>query len=169
VGRIGRHDNISKIIYLQCKDALLHPIIEPRSDNNSQQRADIEIPNWTDGKSALLDIGITNPTCQSNVIQSAATPGHAIMKYELMKMNKYANICETEGKVCVPIISETFGKWSETSITTLKRIMKMLAIRNDKPVGLTFLRLIQRLALSVQKSNVQMIACRVRPANNTLL
>jgi hypothetical protein len=77
-------------------------------------------------------------------------------------------MCETEGKICIPIISETFGKWSETSITTLKRITKMLAQKNDKSIGLTFLRLIQRLSLSVQKSNVQMIICRIRPTTTSL-
>jgi hypothetical protein len=65
-------------------------------------------------------------------------------------------------------LTETFGKWSETSITTLKRITKMLAQKNDKSIGLTFLRLIQRLSLSVQKSNVQMIICRIRPTTTSL-
>jgi hypothetical protein len=41
---------------------------------------------WTLGKSALLDIGITNPTCQTNIKKSATTPGHALDKYESAKL-----------------------------------------------------------------------------------
>jgi hypothetical protein len=166
--RIGRHDKISDIIFSLCKEALLHPTKESRCNETTQNRADIEIPNWTNGKTALLDIGITNPTCKSNVKNAATISGYALGKYETIKLQKYSEICETEGKICIPIISETFGKWSETSITTLKRITKMLAQKNDKSIGLTFLRLIQRLSLSVQKSNVQMIICRIRPTTTSL-
>ena len=151
---IGRHDKITDIIFNQCQQALLHPLKENRYDKTLLNRADIEIPNWTLGKSALLDIGITNPTCQTNVKKSATTPGHALDKYENAKLLKYQDICENENKICIPIISETFGKWSETSIATLKKITKIIAQKNDKVIGTTFLQLMQRLSLSVQKSNV---------------
>jgi hypothetical protein len=72
------------------------------------------------------------------------------------------SVCENENKICIPFISETFGKWSETSIATLKKITKLIAQKNDKVIGTTFLQLMQRLSLSVQKSNVQMISCRIR-------
>jgi hypothetical protein len=35
------------------------------------------------------------------------------------------------------------------------------AQKNDKPVGISFLHLIQRLSLSVQRSNVHMITSRI--------
>jgi hypothetical protein len=85
-----------------------------------------------------------------------------------LNLQKYAETCETNGTICIPIISETFGKWSTTSISTLKRITKMIAQKNDKPMGQTFLNLIQRLSLAVQKSNGQMISCRIRPINANL-
>ena len=160
--RIGRHDKISDIIFLQCQKALLHPTSESRCDHTSQNRSDIEIPNWIDGKTALLDIGITNPTCQSNLSNAAITPGYAIEKYETAKLLKYQDICENESKICIPIISETFGKWSTTAIKTLKRITKFIAQKNDEQLGSSFTQLMQRLSLSVQKSNVHMISCRIR-------
>jgi hypothetical protein len=78
-------------------------------------------------------------------------------KYESAKLLKYQERCENESKNCIPIISETFGK----SITTLKKITKIIFRKNDKLIGATFSQLMQQLSLSVQKSNVQMIKCRI--------
>jgi hypothetical protein len=36
--------------------------------------ADVEIGNWIKGKTALLDVRITNPTCQYVAKKSATTP-----------------------------------------------------------------------------------------------
>jgi hypothetical protein len=96
------------LVYLYHSEALLHPTKESRYNNETtQNRADIEIPNWRNGKTALLDIGITNPTCKSNVNNAATISGYALGKYETIKLQKYSEICETKGKICIPIISET--------------------------------------------------------------
>ena len=159
--RTQRHDYAVKAIYGHCQTALLHPQYEKKVTDESQHRGDILVPLWADGRNAFFDVGITNPCCPTYVRQASTTPGSSAQKYHDQKLAKYSEICEREDIQCVPLICESFGRWTSEAIEVFKRVSGFTATRLDQPKSEIFSRFMQKLSLQIQKSNVALIMARL--------
>ena len=96
----------------------------PGSDNRP---ADLLIPHWSDGKDTAMCVTVVNTLQAAHIRGAANTPGHALNRRYVGKMNKHGEGCRRAGLVFLPLPMETMGGWHEETVRQVKRLGSALA------------------------------------------
>jgi hypothetical protein len=124
-------------------------------------RGDITIPRFINGKIGILDVGVVNPTAHTYKHLAAKTPGYAGMNYHKAKLSKYSALGNLVNKEVLPLICESFGRWTTEAVVTIKRICNDKAKRFGDNPAVTFRRLMQKISITLQKAQVLAIVSRI--------
>jgi hypothetical protein len=148
--RIARHDRIRDAVFAAAHSAALAPRKEMPSliPGSISRPADVFIPSWSAGKAAAVDVTVVSPLQSSMLRDSAITPGFAVEAADRRKRLAY------EGRLgadldLIPLAVDTFGRFSDTSITFLSRLGSFLSLRQSGSAG----HLFQRISVLLQKGN----------------
>ena len=83
----------------------------PDGTVSADRPADVFIRGWSSGKSTCLDFTATN-SLQAATLEGCAEDGaFAVDRAVATKLRKYADRCEAEGLVYIPLAINTFGGW----------------------------------------------------------
>ena len=88
---------------------------------------------------------------------SANTQGFAAKKGEISKINHYKDITDIGIWKFYPLIIESMGKFSEGTLSTVKKWASQIAMRADVEYGLVKRRWIERISVALQKGNAAII------------
>ena len=107
-----------------------------------------------------MDIVVTNPLQRATVTQCAVAGDYAVNKAYSDKVTKFGAKCAAEGLAFFPVAVDTFGSWHKSSLATITKLGTQQARHLDKEPAeqVRFLR--QRLAISLAKDCLQMLASR---------
>ena len=80
------------------------------------------IPHWKQGEPAVLDMSVIFPMQQLTVKQSLVSQGHALAVDKDRKIVVHNEACMAAKDCFIPLISETFGWWSEKASDPIRYI-----------------------------------------------
>ena len=83
--------------------------------STEEHPADVLIPIWTHGKDTTIDVTVVNPLQSGLVVKVAENRGYAVEAAHNRKVARYANRCEEEGMVFVPLAVDTLVGGGVTS------------------------------------------------------
>ena len=73
--------------------------------------ADLLIPRWSGGKYAALDVTVTSPLANSNVMEAAKKAGAALDRAFTRKVQGAAEACRQQGLAFIPVAVEALGAY----------------------------------------------------------
>ena len=154
--RVSRHNAIRDVIFNAAQSAALAPSKEtPHLLAESATRpADVLLPNWSQGRSAALDIHVISPLQPSVVAEAAYTPGHALHLGIQRKLTSNLPTCRSAGLECIPLVLETIGGLASDSISTIRAIGRAIEARSGSPLATT--QLFGRVSVALWRGNAAM-------------
>jgi len=163
--RIRRHNLLRDFFFHECKKAMMAPVKETTNlvRNSEMRPADFGIPDYRPGIMMAYDVAVTDPSQSSFVSKSSFIPGHAAESYCDLKSNKYSDALDRDVTLnLTPLIVESFGRWSLSSLTFFRSLSSWLAARNpSSSVPIIKSRLFQKASIILQRSNAKMILSRI--------
>ena len=167
-GVIKRHDVVHHTLHLMLAATGVPAKKEPTSKGfasasqfrnlkGEQLRPDtIELVNNNFYDTMIPDS--RNPTYTGpNGTNSANTPGFAANKGETFKINHYKDITDIGIWKFYPLIIESMGKFSEGTLSTVKKWASQIAMRSEVEYGIVKRRWIERISVALQKGNAAII------------
>jgi hypothetical protein len=159
--RISKHDAIRNVVYRAAQLGLLGPRREDRNTlaGSSERPGDLILPRFIKGREAIADFGVTNP-CTQTAINGGSWKefGKAGEIYAKRKKDKYADRCAEINAVFVPLIVETHGCWTASSVQFLERIAKAHAMSRCPSDAFAATRtFFQEISVALQSINAEMI------------
>ena len=125
--------------------------------NDGRRPGDLFITAWNGGRSLALDISVTSPVAGSWIREAARSAGYAANLRSEQKMRKYQDIRDFD---FLPLVVETFGKWSLESIRFVSRLSKQISSQTGKFGSLEGTYLLQRLSVALQRCNASIMIIR---------
>jgi hypothetical protein len=128
--------------------------------------------NWeSDGRDTCFDLAITHPAAPSYVERAATNPLHAADAREKQKNNKYLSACSKEGMAFTPLVIESYGAIGTSAAATIKRAVSFMQAKlpddflsklgvNTWTASSFHVHFLQRISISLQRSNAKMIQKR---------
>lgn len=167
-GVIRRHNSIRDAIFVYAKKSGFKVSREKMGligDVGDQRRpADVLIENFSLSRDHCLDVAVTSPVQPTYLRHAANTPGFAASDYSAFKNAMYKQEVEDSGtKVFVPMVVETYGRWSDTALEVLKAIARARSNHDSSFISLTesLQSLFQSLSFALIRRNVEMILDRL--------
>jgi hypothetical protein len=161
---IRRHNAIRDCIFVFCKEAGLSVVKEKAGllgDKGDKRRpADVFIDNFSQNSDYCLDVAVTSPLQKKYIKKAAEVDNHAGSDYFLFKMSKYSKAVEEANLTFSPIIFEAFGRIAPESIAILTKIACIRADRLDISRSESISTFYQRLSVSLQIRNANMVLKR---------
>ena len=71
--------------------------------------ANLLLTNWTTGKTAAFDISVTSPLNTHTLMEVGVSAGSAALATEGRKHRANDAQCGELGRLCVPLVAETYG------------------------------------------------------------
>ena len=127
---------------------------------NEARPADIFLPRWSAGKDTALDITVVNPLSATYINQSAAIPGHALMKAYERKTTRHGEACRAAGIIFQPLPWDTLGAWGNSTTDEVKKMGSALARHTRGDEAEVIRHLIQRVSVTLMKINSNLILNR---------
>ena len=160
--RIARHNGLRDCVFQAAQQAGLGP--QKEVDNllppSVDRPADVFIRNYTNGRSTCLDLTGTNALQAATVEGCAEDGAHAVEVAVTRKIRHYADRCEAQNLVYVPVAIDTFGGWHSQALETINRLSQELARATDSDLGVVRRHFRQRLAITFVRDNVAMLCAR---------
>ena len=122
----------------------------PSSQNRS---ADVYLPSWKGGRPAALDVTVISTMQQATIQGAAISQGHALLVGEERKLAAHADACQAVGVSFIPLVVETLGGMSASSVSTLACLGRLLGQRLGIPPADSIRHLFQRCAISLWRGN----------------
>jgi hypothetical protein len=139
-------------------------------DTGGRRRpADVLIQNFRLSKDFCIDVAVTSPLLSNVVNKASTTPGIAAELYTAKKNSKYRADVEKSGKMFVPMVAETFGRWHSTALellNSLARSHSLLDQTNPSPITKSRSILFQNMSLTLQLWNSLAILDRAPRTQN---
>lgn len=154
--RIRKHNSIVDFIYQQAISAAKNPTKEKLhllGQDNSMKPADIFLPNFKNGKSLCIDIGIVTPMAPSHVNAASKDALAAAEKYSEVKTKKYAHVCEERGIFYLPAVGEVMGGWSDQANGIFQHLIKAISHRFRVKFGIQKRIFYEDLSVRLQRAN----------------
>ena len=176
--RIRRHDLLRDRIFDTASAAVLAPRKEVRGlceDRPERRPGDIVVQRWTGSpaqyESTAFDIMVTSPLHNGMLSVTPAEPRRALeeaCKYKPEKYNPQANPPTLAADVhLVPLVVTTFGAWDEDAASHLRKFAVLHAQNKGLEHGTTIKHFFQRLSVTLQKMNAEMLIRRCPDSFNT--
>ena len=161
--RMHMHNSLRDVMFSVAQSATLSPHKELPSliPGCSSKPADVFLPYWTHGCPAALDASVISPLQVLTVQGSAQVQGHALKIGEQRKWSAYNSMCRSVGVTFCPLLVETLGGWAQEAMSTLVSIGSLQEKRFGLATGKCTRHLLQRLAITLWKSNASMWACHL--------
>jgi hypothetical protein len=126
----GRHNAVVDALVDLCKEAGVRFKKEVRvSEESARRPADIEIDDLED-TTRWIDVGVINPTNNSNVNLAVKDGKQALLGYADKKKALYRDLIEGQKAKFTPFICDIYGAISEEGLQLLKRLSSIAAARN---------------------------------------
>ena len=160
--RIARHNLLRDVLFESAAAASLGPVREGRYllPGTSARPADILIPRWCGGKDAALDVTVTSPLANSNVVESARKAGAALDKAYNRKVQGAAEACRQQGLAFIPVAAETLGGLHPVAVEQVKKLGSALSRQTGQEEGEAKRHLFQRLSLHLMRGNAALLVNR---------
>ena len=150
-GRAQRHHYINDLIWRSLSRARIPSVKEPpgltRSDGKRPDGL-TSIP-WREGRSATLDVTVTNTVAASYVAKSSAHAAAAAEAAAQRKEDKYADIAQVH--LFYPLAFETMGQINSVGQEFLSDLGHRISLVTDDPRETSFLY--QRISIALQRFN----------------
>ena len=161
--RIHRHNSLRDVMFSVAQSATLSPRKELPSliPGCSSKPADVFLPYWTHGCPAALDVSVISPLQVLTVQGSAQVQGHALKVGEPRKRSAYDSMCRSAGVTLCPLLADTLGGWAQEAMSTLASIGSLQEKKFGLATGKCTRHLLQRLAITLWRSNASMWACHL--------
>lgn len=152
----------SDILFRTASEALLRPSREERGiiPDSLRKPGDIFLPDWSLGRDTALDVSVTSPIQASLVERAAEVTGYAADARFKTKIASNYSACNQQGVEFIPLIVETHGGWDPRSLKVIKKIAGQLSSHTGKDQAEATNHLLQKLAISLVKSNTGLILSR---------
>ena len=131
--------------------------LEQGIDGSQQRPGDVFHPTWKDGKPTYFDISVVNPLQPGSIIQSSLQAGVAAANREAVKDEKFDNLVTNLGGVFIPLVVESFGRWTPLACRTLKSIARCTTLRNGLQEGVAYRNLCEQLSVLLWTFNTRMV------------
>ena len=162
--RILRHDRVRDLIATFAREAGFKTSIEHSGGLSSRHRpGDVSIENWTDGKTALVDVFIVNPTCQTHQehIRNGQA-GDAAYQHGLKHKHgkkQYKNI-DSSKYTLIAFGLETAGGVTSEAETFVEALEERWRAKNSRDDPTNQSPLLTRISFELQRLNATMIIDR---------
>ena len=161
--RIARHNALRNAIFSAAQSAALAPRREVSSliPCSLSRPADVYLSNWKGGRPAALDVTVISTMQQATIQGAAISQGHALLVGEVRKLVAHADACRAVGVSFIPIVVETLGGMSASSVSTLDCLGRLLGQRLGIPPADSTRHLFQRCAISLWRGNAALWIRRI--------
>ena len=105
------------------------------------------------GKPAAFDLSVTSPLNLNVLLEAGLTAGAATRATELRKHEAKDGKCRELGRVCVPMVVETYGALGAKAMESLSCLASRLATSSNKAKAAVLNSLYGRLNLNFVKAN----------------
>jgi hypothetical protein len=161
---IARHNSIRDSIHYISKECGLTSELEKAGilgDVGDKRRpADVYITNYSLGKDYCLDVAVTSPTQEKYLAKSAEVDGYAASEYHHFKFENYHEEVEKEGHVYLPIVVESYGRWSKSALEFLQNLARKYSDRLQVPRSYATGFIFKKLSFALQSRNANMLLKR---------
>ena len=161
--RTKRHNDLRDTFAELAREAGLDATVEPpgyqlglKSDGKPRP-ADVLIRNWSGGKCAAFDMGVSCVTSMGNVAKASKTPLATADAYAQHKNDKYRELCRAQDILFVPLIVETHGAWTHEAVKVFKRLAEFTAAREQSTIAHAYKKIMERMSAVLQIGNARMI------------
>jgi len=160
--RIRRHDALRDVVYHALRLDCPGVRTEQRCAGDHHDRpGDIFHPDFQDGLPGYFDVTVRNTLQAGFVAEGASHAGVAAAAGEAAKDMHHADAVHQAGGVFFPLVVETFGVWTPSSLELLRRV----AARTTTASGLAASRatnnLLQQLSVRLWQFNARMLRSRM--------
>ena len=93
-----------------------------------QRPGDVLHPDFKDGKPTYFDVSVVNPLQPGNINDSSHNAGAAAANREAEKDQKFFDSVAGMGGVFIPLVVETYGRWTPFACSTLKVIAPSIMV-----------------------------------------
>ena len=161
--RIARHNALRDAIFSAAQSAALAPRREVSFliPCSLSRPADVYLPSWKGGRPAALDVTVILTMQQATIQGAAISQGHALLVGEVRKLAAHVDACPAVGVSFIPIVVETLGGMSASSVSTLACIGRLLGQRLGIPPADSTRHLFQRCAISLWRGNAALWIRRI--------
>ena len=164
--RNKRHDALCDVIFNSvlvdnhdCKK-------EQRCNSHNNARpGDVFHPDFLQGRAAYFDITVMNSLQTSYLLESATQPGAAAAGGDSEKIARYQEEVNAARCDFYPLVVETLGVWSPSSLETLKIIARRTVLTTGTTVSKAIQHLLQQLSFSLWRYNAKLILDRLAICN----
>ena len=156
--RIRRHDVLTYILFQALLQDNHQVKREQRIFSSSAVRpGDIFHPDFSDGKPTYFDVSVRNSLLPHFLSRASLVAGVASSAGEMDKDAKYNHNVSSAGCVFFPLVVETLGLWTDSSISLLRRIAARTTLRSGVSQGQAFHNLLQQLSVKLWSYNAKML------------
>ena len=165
--RTERHNKLRDEFNALAKEAGLDSETEPDGysmgldSDGKTKRVDVLIRNWSGGKNAGFDIGVTCPTSIGNVNRASKTALISADAYAKTKNEKYLELCQAQNILFVPLVVETHGAWTLAALQVFKRLADFTAVKLRITTAKAYEKIIERMSAVLQIGNAKMINAQI--------
>ena len=128
---------------------------------SAERPADIFIPNYSCGKSLVLDNAVTCPLQHKYVVNAAQSAGFACNDYaDEIKSKSFESRVQEEGFLYLLAVFESFGGFSRDLPDFFLKLTKSISTRFDEPQFIICKSLYEKLSCALMKSIASSISSR---------
>ena len=128
---------------------------------SAERLANIFIPNYSCGKSLVLDNAVTCPLQHKYVVNAAQSAGFACNDYaDEIKSKSFESRVQEEGFLYLPAVFESFGGFSRDLPDFFLKLTKSISTRFDEPQFIICKALYEKLSCALMKSIASSISSR---------
>ena len=180
--RVKRHNRLRSIVAARARAAGLTVEVEkagllplrPEDDGvdaggrgaGQRRPADVWVAQWGLHGAAAFDLAVTSGLRAGAVLAESARSGSAAVEAYEARKRTYLHTeqhCSAEGLQFLPLVAEACGGgWGPTAIDTWRTLGGLLAARSGDTPGAETDRLLQSLAVTLQRESSDACLCRLR-------
>ena len=148
---IVRHNALRNLVESIARDGLLSPVLEKKGILGSapgRRPGDVTIPLWEEDRALALDIAVTSPLNDTNMLTKRPCEEYAKSR----KHAKYdKDFKESEGHLFGTIVWETLGAVNSEGEDYLRQIMRFASVRQNHEHSSYCGRMWARLSCCLQR------------------
>ena len=160
--RNKRHNALCDIIFHTALIDNRDCKMEQRCNSyNSNRPGDIYHPDFLKGRAAYFDVTVRNSLQPSYINKSATQAGAAAAAGELEKIAHYEEEVESSGCDFYPLVGETLGVWTPSSLEILKIMARRTVLTTGTTISKATHYLHQQLSVRLWQSNAKLALDRL--------
>ena len=118
-------------------------------------------PDFEQGLPTYFDVTVQNSLQPSYLVKAASHPGAAAEAGEIKKDQKHDGIVSQSDGVFHPLMVETLGLWSPSSLKVLKVIARRTLLHNNSSISSPVCNLHQQFSVKLWLFNARMLIPRL--------